>query len=109
MAIKKVGGQAKLYAPKTGQNTKPVGHKKVVGQGSVAVKKTQRVNPAQYGGEDSVKPASATSGTWKKTGTDAAGHSQYAFQDDAMFKTGRVKPKKPGKGGKAGAGGYGHR
>ena len=82
--------------------SRPTGHKKVVGQGSATVKKTQKVNPAQYGGEDSIKPASATSGTWKKTGTDAAGHAKYAFKDDAMFKTGRVQPKKTRKGGAGG-------
>ena len=79
------------------RKSKPTAHQKVIGKGSVTAKRTERVNPAQYGGEDSIKPASATSGTWKKTGTTASGHSQYAFQDDAMFKTGRVKSPTPKK------------
>lgn len=82
--------------------SRPTGHKKVVGQGSVTAKKTQKVDPVPYGGEGSIKPANSTDGTWKKTGTDAAGHAKYAFQDNAMFKTGRVKPKKTRKGGAGG-------
>lgn len=87
-----------LYAPYGGQKKTPHARQVTVKPGTVKAQKTQKVNPALYGGEDSIKPEASTDGHWVR-GKDHDGYQSRYFVDDALSKTGRMK-KKPGQGGR---------
>ena len=59
------------------------------------MQKTEKVYPALYGGEDSIKPERSTDGKWVPNGVSAEGHQQYTFMDAGVAQAAKLKKKKP--------------
>lgn len=56
---------------------KPVGHGRQFGEGEVEVRKTERVDPSDFGGEDSVAPEGSDDSLPMLIGEDEEGHQMF--------------------------------
>ena len=72
-------GRIKRLRPgKTGVGMeKPVGHGKVIGEGSADVERSERVNPADFGGEDFIASEDSLDLDSVEVGEDDEGHPMF--------------------------------
>lgn len=71
-------GRIKRLRGRTGVGMeKPAAHDRLIGEGEADVKRGERFNPAEYGGEDSVAPEGADDSIPLPIGEDEEGHQMF--------------------------------